>query len=194
MADTYLIPSVIEKTREGERAYDIYSRLLKERIVFVGTPIDDQVANAIVAQLLFLQKENSQKDIMMYINSPGGLIYAGLAVIDTMNYVSCDISTVAIGAVASMATLILSSGKKGKRFALPNTMIHMHQPLGGTKGQASDIEIEAKEIIRLKNLSAKILSKTTGQTKSRIMKDFDRDFHMTTKDAQQYGIIDDIIS
>lgn len=193
MADTYLIPSVIEKTREGERAYDIYSRLLKERIVFVGTAINNQVANAIVAQLLFLQKENSEKDIMMYVNSPGGIIYAGLAIIDTMNHVSCDIATVGIGTVASMATLILASGAKGKRHALPNTMIHMHQPFGGIKGQATDIEIEAKEIIRLKNLTADILSKTTGQKKDKIIQDFDRDYHLTSKEAKKYGVIDEII-
>ena len=193
MADTYLIPSVIEKTRSGERAYDIYSRLLKERIVFLGTPVDDQVANAIVAQLLFLQKEDPKKDVMMYISSPGGVIYAGLAIIDTMNHITCDISTVAIGAVASMATLILSSGTEGKRFALPNSMIHMHQPFGGIKGQASDIEIEAKEIIRLKELSAKILSKTTGQKKEKITKDFDRDVHMSATEAKRYGLIDKII-
>lgn len=193
MADTYLIPSVIEKTRSGERAYDIYSRLLKERIIFLGTAIDDQVANAIVAQLLFLQKEDPDKDIQIYISSPGGIIYSGLAIIDTMNHVSCDISTVAIGAVASMATLILASGTEKKRFALPNSMIHIHQPFGGVKGQASDIEIEAKEIIRLKELSADILSKTTGQRKDKIMKDFDRDVHMSAKDARRYGLIDKII-
>lgn len=193
MADTYLIPSVIEKTRQGERAYDIYSRLLKERIIFLGTPINDQIANAIIAQLLFLQKESTEKDIMMYINCPGGIIYSGLAIIDTMNHVGCDIATVAVGSVASMATLILASGTKGKRYALPNSMIHMHQPFGGVKGQATDIEIEAKEIIRLKNLSANILSKTTGTKKEKIMKDFDRDYHMTTKEAKKYGLIDEII-
>lgn len=190
---SYLIPSVIERTREGERAYDIYSRLLKDRIIFLGTPIDDQVANAIIAQLLFLQKENSKKDIMLYINSPGGVIYAGLAIIDTMNHVSCDISTIAVGLVASMATVILSSGTKGKRFALPNSLIHMHQPYGGVKGQASDIEIEAKEIARLKDLTAKIFSENTGQSKEKIFKDFDRDFNMTAKDALKYGLIDKII-
>lgn len=193
MADTFLVPSVIERTREGERAYDIYSRLLKERIIFLGSAINDQVANATIAQLLFLQKENSEKDIMMYISSPGGIIYSGLAIIDTMNHISCDVSTVAVGAVASMATLILASGTKGKRYALPNSMIHMHQPLGGVKGQASDIEIEAKEIIRLKNLSATIFSETTGKNKDAIMKDFDRDFHMSAREAKKYGIIDKII-
>ncbi len=195
MADTYLIPSVIEKTHDGERSYDIYSRLLKERIIFLGTPINNQVANAVVAQLLFLQKEDNKKDILMYINSPGGSIYAGLAIIDTMNHVSCDIATIGIGTVASMATLILSSGKKGKRFSLPNSMVHIHQPYApsGVKGQASDIEIEAKEILRLKDLLANILAKTTKQKKDKIMNDFDRDYNMTAKDAKQYGLIDEII-
>ncbi len=191
----YLIPSVIEKSRDGERVYDIYSRLLKERIIFVGTPIDDEVANAIVAQLLFLQKENSEKDITMYINCPGGHIYAGMAIIDTMKYVKPDIVTVGIGSTASFGTVILSSGTKGKRFALPNTMIHIHQPLvsGGITGQASDIEIEAKEILRLKDLLTKILSKNTGQTYDKIVEDSDRDKHMTADEAKKYGLIDKII-
>jgi ATP-dependent Clp protease protease subunit len=194
MSDTFIIPSVIERTREGERAYDIYSRLLKERIIFLGTAIDDQVANAVVAQILFLQKENSKKDITMYINSPGGIIYSGLAIIDTMNHVNCNIITVAVGAVASMATLILSSGTKGKRYALPNSMIHVHQPLGGAKGQASDIEIEAQEIIRLKNLTAEILAKNTRQSKEKVVKDFDRDLYMTAQAAKKYGLIDEIVN
>ena len=162
---TYLVPTVIEKTRDGERAYDIYSRLLKERIIFLGTSIDDQVANAVIAQLLFLAKENPDKDITLYINSPGGVIYSGLAILDTMNYVKPDIVTVAIGTAASFGTVILSSGSKGKRFALPNSMIHMHQPLvsGGITGQASDIEIEPKEILRLKDLLPNILAKNPGQ-------------------------------
>ncbi|MBN1915519.1 ATP-dependent Clp protease proteolytic subunit [Candidatus Dojkabacteria bacterium] len=191
--NSYLIPTIIEKGRDGERAYDIYSRLLKERIVFLGTPIDDQVANAIVAQLLFLQKENAEKDIVMYVNSPGGVIYSGLAIIDTMNHVKPDISTVAVGTAASMATLILTSGTKGKRFALPNSMIHMHQPIGGARGQASDIEIEAKEILRLKDLTTSILVKNTGQEKSKVAKDIDRDYHMTARDALKYGLIDKVI-
>lgn len=191
----YLIPSVIEKSRDGERVYDIYSRLLKERIIFIGTPIDDEVANAIVAQLLFLQKENSEKDITIYINSPGGHIYAGMAIIDTMNYVKPDIVTVGIGSTASFGTVILSSGTKGKRFVLPNTMVHIHQPLvsGGITGQASDIEIEAKEILRLKDLLTKILSKNTGQTYKKIIDDSDRDKHMTAEEALKYGLIDKII-
>ncbi len=192
---SYLIPSVIEKSRDGERVYDIYSRLLKERIIFIGTPIDDEVANAIVAQLLFLQKENSEKDITIYINSPGGHIYAGMAIIDTMNYVKPDIVTVGIGSTASFGTVILSSGTKGKRFVLPNTMVHIHQPLvsGGITGQASDIEIEAKEILRLKDLLTKILSKNTGQTYKKIIDDSDRDKHMTAEEALKYGLIDKII-
>jgi len=194
MAKTYLVPSVIEKTRDGERAYDIYSRLLKERIIFLGTPIDNQVANAVVAQLLFLQKANNKKDILMYINSPGGNIYAGLALIDTMNHVSCDVVTIGVGTVASMASLILSSGKKGKRYSLPNSMIHIHQPYTpNVKGQASDIEIEAKEILRLKDLIADMLAKNTGQKKDKIISDFDRDYNMTASDAKKYGLIDKII-
>ena len=192
----YLIPSVIEKSREGERVYDIYSRLLKERIIFLGSPIDDQVANSIVAQLLFLQKEDLEKDITMYINSPGGEIYSGLAIIDTMNYVKPDISTVAIGTTASFGTIILSAGTKGKRFSLPNSMIHIHQPLvsGGITGQASDIAIEATEILRLKDLLTNILSKNTGQTFEQIKADSDRDKHMTAVDALKYGLIDKIIN
>ncbi|HLD03361.1 MAG TPA: ATP-dependent Clp protease proteolytic subunit [Candidatus Dojkabacteria bacterium] len=192
---TYLVPTVIEKTRDGERAYDIYSRLLKERIIFLGTSIDDQVANAVIAQLLFLAKENPDKDITLYINSPGGVIYSGLAILDTMNYVKPDIVTVAIGTAASFGTVILSSGSKGKRFALPNSMIHMHQPLvsGGITGQASDIEIEAKEILRLKDLLTNILAKNTGQKFETIIKDSDRDKHMTADEALKYGLIDKII-
>ncbi|KXK09432.1 ATP-dependent Clp protease proteolytic subunit [Candidatus Dojkabacteria bacterium] len=193
---SYLVPTVIEKSREGERAYDIYSRLLKDRIIFLGSGIDDQVANAVIAQLLFLAKEDSEKDITMYINSPGGVIYSGLAILDTMNYVKPDIRTVAIGTAASFGTVILSAGTKGKRFALPNTMVHMHQPLvsGGIGGQASDIEIEAREILRLKDLLTKILAENTGQTYDQITKDSDRDKHMTAAEALKYGLIDKIIT
>ncbi len=190
---SYLVPTIIEKTRDGERAYDIYSRLLKDRIVFLGTEINSQVANALVAQLLFLEKENPNKDIKMYIQSPGGGVYAGLAIIDTMNLVKCDIITVAIGSTASMGTMILSSGTKGKRFALPNSTVHIHQPLGGAEGQASDIEITAKEILRLKDKLAQDLADNTGQSKAKILKDFDRDFYMTAGDAVKYGIVDSII-
>jgi ATP-dependent Clp protease protease subunit len=190
---SFLIPTVIEKTREGERAYDIYSRLLKDRIIFLGTGIDDQVANAIIAQLLFLDKENPEKDVIMYVNSPGGVVYAGLAIIDTMNFIKADVVTVAVGVAASMGGVILSAGAKGKRFALENSMIHMHQPLGGARGQASDIEIEAKEILRLKDLLAEMLATNTKQSKETIMRDFDRDVHMTAAQAKKYGFIDDII-
>lgn len=192
---SYLIPSVIEKSREGERVYDIYSRLLKDRIIFLGTPIDDQVANAVVAQLLFLAKEDPGKDITMYINCPGGVIYSGLAILDTMNYVKCDIETVAIGSTASFGTVILAAGTKGKRFSLPNSMIHIHQPLvsGGITGQASDIAIEAKEILRLKELLTNILADSTGQSYQQIIQDSDRDKHMTAEEALKYGLIDKII-
>jgi ATP-dependent Clp protease protease subunit len=189
----YLIPYVIEKSRDGERSYDIYSRLLKERIIFLGTGINDEVANAVVAQLLFLDKENSDKDIIMYINSPGGSVYAGLAILDTMKHVKADVVTIAVGMAASMGSLLLSSGAKGKRYALPNSMIHMHQPLGGAQGQASDIEIEAKEILRLKDLLADMLAKNTGKKKSQIITDFDRDVHLTAEAAKKYGLIDKVI-
>jgi len=189
----YLIPIVIEKSREGERSYDIYSRLLKDRIIFIGTQITDEIANAIIAQFLFLDKEDSTKDIKVYINSPGGSVYAGLAVLDTMKHVKSDVATIAVGMAASMGSLLLSSGTKGKRFALPNAMIHMHQPLGGTQGQASDIEIEAKEILRLKDLLADILARNTGKSKTSIIRDFDRDVHMTPQQAKEYGLIDKIL-
>lgn len=192
---SYLVPTIIEKSRDGERAYDIYSRLLKDRIIFLGTGIDDQVANAVIAQLLFLEKEDKEKDITMYINCPGGVIYSGLAILDTMNYIKPDIVTFAFGTAASFGTVILSAGTKGKRYALPNTMIHMHQPLvsGGITGQASDIEIEAKEILRLKDLLTKILSENTGQNFEQIIKDSDRDKHMTAEAAKAYGLIDKIV-
>jgi ATP-dependent Clp protease protease subunit len=191
-----MVPTVIEKSKDGERAYDIYSRLLKDRIIFIGTGIDDQVANSVIAQLLFLEKEDKEKDIQIYVNSPGGAIYAGLAIIDTMNYVKPDIITMAMGTAASFGTVILSAGTKGKRFALPNTMVHIHQPIvsGGISGQASDIAIEAKEVLRLKDLLTKILAKNTGQSYEQITKDTDRDKHMTAEEALKYGIIDKIIS
>lgn len=189
----YLVPVVIEKSREGERSYDIYSRLLKDRIIFLGTGINDEVANAVVAQLLFLEQQDPEKDIKMYINSPGGSVYAGLAILDTMRTLKCDVATIAVGMAASMGSLLLSSGTKGKRFALENSMIHMHQPLGGTQGQASDIEIEAREILRLKDLLAKILADNTEKKKDVIIKDFDRDVHMTAEQALKYGMIDKVI-
>ncbi len=191
---SYLIPTVIEKSREGERAYDIYSRLLKERIIFLGSNIESGIANAVVAQLLFLEKENPDKDIVMYVNSPGGVVYDGLAIIDTMNLVKPDIVTIAIGTAASMGTMILSSGTKGKRFALPNSVIHMHQPLGGAQGQASDIEISAREILRIKELLKDMLVQNTGQDKDKVEKDMDRDYYMTAEKALEYGLIDRIIS
>lgn len=190
---SYLVPTVIEKSRDGERAYDIYSRLLKDRIIFLGSAINDDVANAVVAQLLFLEKEDPEKDITMYIQSPGGVIYAGLAIIDTMNLIKPDIATVAVGSTASMGTMIFSAGKKGKRFALPHATIHMHQPLGGAEGQASDIEITAREILRLKELLVDIMQENTGQKRDQIIKDMDRDKFMTAEEAKTYGLVDKII-
>ena len=189
-----LIPTVIEKDREGERAYDIYSRLLKDRILFVGGPIETNIANTVVAQLLFLEKENANEDIQMFINSPGGEINAGMAILDTMNYIKCDISTIAVGLAASMGSFLLAHGTEGKRFALPNSKIHIHQPLGGVRGQASDIAIEAEEIIKTREQLYKMLSKQTGQTVKQIEKDADRDKYFTAKEAKEYGLIDKVIS
>ncbi len=191
---SYLVPTVIEETRKGERAYDIYSRLLKDRIIFLGSGIESGVANAVVAQLLFLEKENPEKDILMYINSPGGVVYDGLAIVDTMNLIKPNVVTIAVGTAASMGTVILSSGAKGKRFALPNSVIHMHQPLGGAQGQASDIEISAKEILRIKELLTDLLEKNTGQDRNKLIDDMDRDYYMTADKAVEYGVIDHIIS
>jgi ATP-dependent Clp protease protease subunit len=190
---TYLIPTVIEKSQFGERAYDIYSRLLRERIIFLGGPIDDQVANIVIAQLLFLQSEDPKKDISLYINSPGGSITAGLAIVDAMNHIKADVSTVAIGMAASMGAVILSAGKKGKRYALPNSEIMIHQPHGGAEGQATDIEIAAKRILASRVTTNKILSENTGQPLSRIELDVERDFFMGAQDAKKYGIIDKIL-
>ncbi len=188
-----LIPTVIEKTNFGERAYDIYSRLLKERIVFLGGPIDDTVANIIVAQLLFLQSEDANKDISLYLNSPGGSVTAALAILDTMNHIKPDVSTVCIGIAASAGALLLSAGKKGKRYALPNAEIMIHQPWGGAEGRASDIEITAKQIIKTREKLNKILAANTGQTIARIEKDVDRDYFMEADEAKKYGIIDKVI-
>jgi ATP-dependent Clp protease protease subunit len=190
---SYYVPTVIEYTPRGERVYDIYSRLLKERIIFLGSGINDDVANSVVAQLLFLDKEDSSKDITMYVNSPGGSVYAGLAIIDTMNHIKAEVATVAVGSAASMGTMILAHGKKGKRFALKNSTIHIHQPLGGAEGQASDIAITAKEILRIKDLLRDMLVEQTGQSKEKIERDMDRDFFMTAEDAKEYGLIDKII-
>jgi ATP-dependent Clp protease protease subunit len=189
----YYVPTVIEKSHEGERAYDIYSRLLKDRIIFLGTPINDEVANAIVAQLLFLDKEDPGKDIYMYIQSPGGVVYAGLAIIDTMHHIKSDVATIAVGSTASMGTMILVNGEKGKRAALKHATIHMHQPLGGAEGQASDIEITAREILRLKELLLNMMVERTGAKRDKVEKDMDRDYYLTAEAAKKYGIIDEII-
>lgn len=187
-----LVPMVVEKSQFGERAYDIYSRLLKERIVFLGGPIDDDVANLIIAQLLFLEAEDPKKDISLYVNSPGGYIHSGLAVVDAMNHIKPDVATVAIGMAASMGSIILTSGAKGKRFALPHAEVMIHQPSGGAEGQASDIEISAKHILLERDRTNKILSKTTGQPLEKIEKDVDRDFFMTADEAKKYGIVDQV--
>ena len=189
-----LIPMVIEKTQFGERAYDIYSRLLKDRIIFVGGGIDDHVANLIMAQLLFLESENSTKDIQMYINSPGGSVSAGLAIYDTMNHINPDISTICMGMAASMGAFLLAGGKKGKRFALPNSRVMLHQVAGGTEGQASDIEIQAREIIRIKKQMNEILSQNTGQKLEKVEKDTDRDYWMSPEEAKTYGLIDKVLT
>jgi ATP-dependent Clp protease, protease subunit len=188
-----VIPMVIESSGRGERAYDIYSLLLKERIIFLGTPIDDQVANLIVAQLLFLNHEDPDREINMYINSPGGVIYAGLAIYDTMQMISNPISTVAVGVTASFGTVLLTAGTKGRRFALPNATIHMHQPLGGAQGQATDIEIQAKQILRLKSLLLGIMAKHTGQPLEVIERDSDRDYYLEAKGAVDYGLVDQVL-
>ena len=189
-----IVPMVVETTARGERAYDIYSLLLKERIIFLGTPIDDQVANTIIAQLLFLDREDPDRDISMYINSPGGMIYAGLAIMDTMNLVRAQVSTIAVGVTASMGTVLLTSGEKGKRYSLPNTTVHMHQALGGGSGQAADVEIQARELIRNNEKIRDILAATTGQTIEKIRQDTDRDFYMTAEEAKEYGLIDEILA
>jgi len=188
-----LVPMVVESSGRGERAYDIYSLLLKERIIFLGTPIDDQVANVIVAQLLFLNHEDPEREIQMYINSPGGQIYAGLAIYDTMQMVSNPISTVAVGVTASFGTVLLTAGTKGRRYALPHATIHMHQPLGGAQGQATDIEIQAKQILRLKELITGVMAKHTGQPVEIIERDSDRDFYVDAKGAVEYGLVDQVL-
>ncbi len=188
-----VIPMVIESSARGERAYDIYSLLLKERIVFVGTPIDDQIANLIVAQLLFLSREDPEKDIQMYINCPGGMIYAGMAIYDTMQMIPNRISTVAVGVTASFGTVLLAAGSKGQRYALPHATIHMHQPLGGAQGQASDIEIQAREILRLKSQLNQILSQCTGQPLEVIEHDTERDFYLDSYQAVEYGLVDKVL-
>jgi ATP-dependent Clp protease protease subunit len=189
----YLVPMVVESTNRGERAFDIYSRLLKERIIFIGTPIDDQVANLVVAQLLFLQSEDPEKDISVYINSPGGSVNAGLAIYDTMQYVRPPVSTICIGMAYSMGAVLLAGGSPGKRFALPHANILIHQPWGGMQGQATDIQIHAREILRTRELLNSILAKHTGQPIERVQQDTERDYFMTPEQAKAYGLIDDII-
>jgi len=188
-----LIPTVIEKSQFGERAYDIYSRLLKDRIIFLGGPIGDDAANIVIAQLLFLESQDPKKEIKLYINSPGGSVTAGLAVYDTMQYVKCDVATICIGIAGSMAAVLLAAGQKGKRFVLPNSEVLIHQIMGGAEGQATEIEIAAKQIIKLKNKLNTILSKHTGQDLARVERDSDRDFWMSAKEAKEYGIVDKII-
>lgn len=189
---TNIIPMVVESGARGERAYDIYSLLLKERIIFLGTPIVDQVANSIIAQLLFLDREDPERDISLYINSPGGVITAGLAIYDSMQLIRPKISTICVGGAASFGTVLLCAGAKGKRFATPNSTIHMHQPMGGAQGQASDIEIQAREIIRLQERLYKIISDATGQSYEKVARDSDRDYYLTADQAKEYGLIDDV--
>lgn len=188
-----LIPMVIEQSNRGERAYDIYSRLLKDRIVFLGSAIDDDVANLVIAQLLFLEAEDPERDINLYINSPGGVVSSGLAIYDTMQYIKCDISTICIGQAASMGAVLLTAGEPGKRFVLPNSRVMIHQPSGGTQGQAADIKIQAEEMIRTKASLDKILAKHTGQPLEKIDKDTDRDYFMSADEAKKYGLVDDIL-
>ena len=190
---TYLIPTVIEKTSYGERAYDIYSRLLKERIIFLGGPINDAVANTVIAQMLFLESEDPGKDINFYINSPGGSVSAGLAIYDTMQLLKCDVSTICVGMAASMGAFLVAAGKKGKRLSLPNSEIMIHQVMGGVEGQATEIEISARHILKLKERLNKILAAHTGQPYAKIEKDTDRDFFMSAEEAKEYGIIDKVI-
>jgi ATP-dependent Clp protease, protease subunit len=192
--DMSLIPMVIESSHKGERAYDIYSRLLKDRIIFLGTPIVDEVANLIIAQLLFLESEDPEKDISIYINSPGGVVTAGMAIYDTMQYIKPKVSTICIGQAASMGAVLLAGGEKGKRFALPNSRIMIHQPLGGFQGQASDISIHAKEILSIKKKLNEVLAHHTGQKLEKIESDTDRDYFMTALDAKNYGLVDEVIT
>jgi len=189
-----LIPMVIEQTGRGERAYDIYSRLLKDRIIFVGEPIDDHLSNLVIAQLLFLESEDPDKDIFLYINSPGGLVTAGLAIYDTMQYIKCPVSTICVGQAASMAAVLLAAGASGKRIALPDARIMIHQPIGGAQGQAVDIQIHAREIMRIRDRLNEILAKHTNQPIEVVAKDTDRDFFMSAEEAQQYGIVDKVIA
>jgi len=189
-----LVPIVIEQSGRGERAYDIYSRLLRDRIIFIGTPIDDNIANLVIAQLLFLESEDPEKDIYLYVHSPGGIVTAGLAIYDTMQYIKPQISTICMGMAASMGTILLAAGTKGKRSALPHARIHIHQPLGGVSGQVADIEIHAKEYLKVRQRLNEIMAQHTGQPVERIEKDTDRDFYMSAEEAKEYGIIDEVIA
>ncbi len=191
---SFYVPNVIENTGRGERSMDIYSRLLKDRIVFIGTPIDDMIANLVIAQLLFLEMEDPKKDINLYINSPGGVVTGGMAIYDTMNLLSCDVVTYCVGMAASLATVILTAGTKGKRYALPNSRVMIHQPSGGAGGQTSDISIAAKEILRWKRTLNEIIAKHTGKAEERVERDSDRDYYMTADEAKEYGIVDNVIS
>lgn len=193
MQPSNVIPFVIESSARGERTFDIYSLLLKERIVFLGYPISDQIANVIIAQLLYLEREDPDKDISLYIHCPGGIVSAGLAIYDTIQLIRCDVSTICVGLAASMGTVLLAGGTKGKRYALPNATIHMHQPMGGAQGQAADIEIAAREILRLQDVIRSILVEHTGQTLEKIAHDTDRDFYMNAEVAMEYGVIDEIL-
>ncbi|MCL1857333.1 MAG: ATP-dependent Clp endopeptidase proteolytic subunit ClpP [Kiritimatiellaeota bacterium] len=190
---SYLVPTVIETTGRGERAYDIYSRLLKERIIFLGSAIDDMVASLVTAQLLFLQSEDAEKDISMYINSPGGVVTAGMAIYDTMQFLKCNVATYCVGQAASMGAVLLAAGAKGKRFALPNARIMIHQPLGGAQGQASDIQIQAQEILRVREMLNSLLSRHTGKDMDTIAKDTDRDFFFSAQEAKAYGLVDEVL-
>ncbi|AVX19832.1 MAG: ATP-dependent Clp endopeptidase proteolytic subunit ClpP [Bacillota bacterium] len=191
---SYLVPIVVEQTNRGERSYDIYSRLLKDRIIFIGGPIDDHMANLVIAQMLFLEAEDPDKDIHLYINSPGGVVTAGMAIYDTMQYIKPDVSTICLGQAASMGAFLLAAGAKGKRFALPQARIMIHQPLGGVQGQATEIEIHAREILRMKQVLNELLSHHTGQPLEKIAVDTERDFFMSADQAKQYGIIDEVIT
>lgn len=193
LTNQYLVPTVLEKSQFGERAYDIYSRLLKDRIIFIGGPIDDHVANLVMAQLLFLDSEDSKKDISIYINSPGGVVTAGMAIYDTMQYIKSDVSTICIGQAASAAAVLLAAGTRGKRYALPNARVMIHQVMGGAEGQATDVEIQTREILRVKKTINEILAKHTGKTIATIEKDSDRDFYMSALEAKKYGLVDEVI-
>lgn len=193
ITNQYLVPMVLEKSQFGERAYDIYSRLLKDRIIFIGGPIDDAVANLVMAQLLFLDSEDAKKDISIYINSPGGVVTAGMAIYDTIQYIQADVSTICIGQAASAAAVLLAAGKKGKRYALPNARVMIHQVMGGAEGQATDVEIQTREILRVKKTINEVLARHTGKSIAAIEKDTDRDFYMSAAEAKKYGLIDEVI-